>query len=470
MTLRLRLALWYGALTAAVVALACAYSYAVHSRTHYDELDRGLVATAHHVSEELESGRSAADTVRILGASLALGSGIRLVAASGAVVGMSPAARQVPALPPLHGALLRATSRPYPAIGGLAPELHHASHQGGQFGIVGSRPVRWRFVALPAAPSGIRVVATVPLTTIDSAVAGFGRLMALFAAAGVILAFSIGWLVAGRALRPVSALREIAAQIASDRQFSRRVPVAGRDELGRLAETFNLMLGSLEVAYSSQQRFVADASHELRAPLTVIQANLELLRSGRAMPAADREGALGEAHLEAVRLSRLVADLLALARADAGAPLRMRRVAVDDLVLQMVGEATHLARGQRLEIAGTTPVTIDADPDRLKQLLLILLENAIKYSAPSSVVSVRLGRDQEDAIIKVSDAGIGIAPSDLDRVFERFYRADPARSRDPGGTGLGLPIARWIVQQHGGELRLESVQGEGTTATIRLPL
>lgn len=470
MTLRLRLALWYGALTAGVVVLACTYSYAVHSRTHYDELDRGLVATAHHIAEELQAGRTARDTARVLGASLALGAGIRLVATSGELVATSPGVALEPPLEAFHRSLTRRERRPYSAIGWLAPELHYAGHQEGRFGILGERPARWRLVVLPAASSGIQVVATVPLATIDAAVAGFGGLMAVLAGAGALLAFAVGWLVAGQALRPVAALRSAAADIAHDRQFSRRVAMAGRDELGRLAETFNSMLASLEVAYATQQRFVSDASHELRAPLTVIQANLELLRSPRPLSREDRTAALCEAHLEAMRLGRLTTDLLALARADAGAPLRRRRLALDELLLQTVGEAAHLARGQQLEIATTQSIVIDADPDRLKQLLLILLDNALKYSGPSSVVTVRLLRVGQFAILEIIDSGIGISSTDLERVFERFFRADPARSRDPGGTGLGLPIARWIVQQHGGDLGLTSAPGEGTTATVRLPI
>ncbi|MHB0947563.1 MAG: sensor histidine kinase [Gemmatimonadaceae bacterium] len=470
MTLRLRLALWYGALTAAVVALACTYSYAVHSRTHYDELDRGLIATAGHVKQELAEARSLPDTERVLGASLALGAGIRVFDQDGRLVGQSATAATTPALAPGAPALLLDTGRPYPAVGSLAPELHHAAHMDGRFAILGTRPHRWRAVFLPVAAGGMRVAATIPLEPIDRAVAGFGLLMAAIALAGALLAFAIGWLVAGRALRPVATLQETAAAIERDQQFARRVPGGGSDELGRLASTFNAMLASLEHAYAAQQRFVSDASHELRAPLTVIQANLELLRSPRDLSPEDWQASLRESHMEAVRLTRLVSDLLVLARADAGAPLRQRPVALDDLVLQTVGDAEHLARGQALRIASIAPITLVADPDRVKQLLLILLDNALKYSGPERPVVVRVCRDHAMAVVEVEDAGIGIAPADLEHVFERFFRADPARSRDPGGTGLGLPIARWIAQQHGGDLQLASVPGRGTIATVRLPL
>lgn len=470
MTLRLRLAFWYGALTATVVALACTYSYAVHSRTHYDELDRGLIATAAHVKEELAEARSDQDTLRVLGASLALGAGIRVYDPHWRLVGQSVAAAAAPPLAPTVLDAPEDTGRPYPAVGRLAPELHHAAHLGGRFTILGLRPDRWRAVILPTAAGGMRVAATIPLTPIDRAVAGFGHLMTAIGLAGALLAFLIGWLVAGRALRPVATLQEAAAIIARDQQFARRVPGGGSDELGRLASTFNAMLTSLEHAYAAQQRFVSDASHELRAPLTVIQANLELLRSPRELSPEDRQASLRESHMESMRLARLVSDLLVLARADAGAPLRRRPIPLDDLVLQTVGDAEHLARGQALRIASITPITLVADPDRIRQLLLIILDNALKYSGPERPVVVRVAKDHATAVVEVEDAGIGISPADLEHVFERFFRADPARSRDPGGTGLGLPIARWIVQQHGGELQLSSVPGQGTIATVRLPL
>ncbi len=469
MTLRFRLASWYGGLTATVVALACLYSYAVHGRTHYDELDRGLAATAEHVSEELGVARSRSDTAQVLSASLALGAGIRLVDMEGRLIGASKGAAHAPMFDLSMTAGRRRPTRPYPLVSQFAPELHHPEHPGGMYLLAGRDPDRWRGLVLNPGSSGVRLVSTVPLGAIDRAVAEFGYLMALLAAGGAIVAFGIGWLVAGHALRPVTALREAAATIARDRQFARRVAGGGADELGRLAETFNQMLSSLESAYAAQQRFVSDASHELRAPLTVIQANLELLRSSRALSPPDQAAALTEAHQEAARLSRLVADLLSLARADAGASLRTEEVSFDDLVLQVVGEAMHLSRGQRLRITALEPMRVTVDPDRMRQLLLILIENAIRYSAPQSTVSIAVRRDATGVQIRVEDRGIGIAPADLTHVFERFYRADPARTRDPGGTGLGLPIAKWIVEQHGGSLRLDTELARGTTAVVAIP-
>ena len=241
------------------------------------------------------------------------------------------------------------------------------------------------------------------------------------------------------------------------------------DELGGLAQTLNEMLKSLEIAYRSQQRFVADASHELRAPLTAIQANVELLRRQPDMSAEEREECLSEAERESSRLTRLVADLLALARADAGVAIKHTPVELDAVVLDVFRSARQLAHGQHLQLDPFAPASVQGDEDRLKQVLLILVDNSLKYTPANGSVTIGLRQQNTTTQIIVADTGPGIAPEDLPHVFERFYRADPARSRDPGGTGLGLPIARWIVEQHGGSLTLESAPGQGTTAIVTLP-
>ena len=188
------------------------------------------------------------------------------------------------------------------------------------------------------------------------------------------------------------------------------------------------------------------------------------------MSETDREVAIEEASREAVRLSRLVADLLALARADAGVAIRRQPVELDRLSLEAVQESRHLAGGRGVEVEKLAPVVVMGDEDRLKQLLLILLDNAIKYTSAAGDIRMRLQQDGSRAELRIRDNGVGISPGDLPHVFERFYRADPARTRDPGGTGLGLPIARWIVEQHGGEIRLESEPGRGTEVIVRLPV
>ena len=164
-----------------------------------------------------------------------------------------------------------------------------------------------------------------------------------------------------------------------------------------------------------------------------------------------------------------MADLLALARADAGVTIRRDRVELDRVLLETLSAARHLTDGQQLAVSELVPSAVEGDEDRLKQLLLILLDNAIKYTPSDGMVSVGLARDGGYAVVSVSDTGIGIPADQIPRVFERFYRADPARARDPGGSGLGLAIAHWIVQQHRGEITVESEPAKGTTVQVRLP-
>ena len=222
----------------------------------------------------------------------------------------------------------------------------------------------------------------------------------------------------------------------------------------------------------AQKRFVGDAAHELRAPLTSIQGNLELLRRYPNMPETDRTETTEDAHLEAARLGRLVNDLLALARGDAGEGLRLEPILLHELVNESFRKVQYLTKNHQFELVEVTHCTVEADHDRLQQLLLILLENAIKYTPEGGFIRVSLSCNPEWSELRVQDTGIGIPPEHLDQVFERFYRVDKGRSRgtDPGGTGLGLAIAKWIVAQHGGEILLESEVGVGTVAIVRLKI
>ena len=430
-----------------------------------------LQSDAQHIAAELLEARTAGERDKTLAASVLLGAGARVYDANGAVVQQEPGnGSALPQLDPRR-LMVAGSDAAYSALTALAPSLHGVSRGAGVFRVVyDANGGRWRAYVLPMTHGNQYLVATLSLRSIDSRVADFGRLMVLCAVLASIATFLGGWLLARRALRPVATLT--AGAIAQSRVLSRRVANGGdRDELARLATTFNEMLGSQEEVHQAQQRFVAAASHELRAPLTVVLANLELLQRGaRQMDEEERAQAVGEAHAEATRMARLVADLLSLARADAGVPLRRERVELDRVLIDVMGELRHQLRGQRLAFGAFETVVVQGDPDRLKQLVVILIDNAIKYTAAGGRVDVSLRRTGDGVTIEIRDTGVGIAPEDLPRVFERFYRADPARSRDAGGTGLGLPIARWIVEEHGGTVELASVLGNGTTATVRIPL
>lgn len=471
MSLHLRLALWYGGLTGLVVLLVAGLAYAVHTRGNYEELDRSLRSAAAHVAAEYDGIESADGLVSLLTPATEPDIAIGVYDDRGEALLAAPGARLVPSLD-LPGILANPVRTPYDPLVILVPPLSSDEAGPGVFSVLaGSGGDRWRVFVAPSDVQGTYVVAEASLERIDSSVERLRWLLLLTAALGATLTLAGGLLLAGRALQPVATLTETARAIARSRGFSRRVPVGDRrDELGRLAVTFNEMLDSLEQAYRHQQRFVSDASHELRAPLTAIQANLELLQHQQQMPPAEQREAVAEAGREAARLARLVADLLALARADAGVPLRRQPVELDRVLMEALGEARHLGRGQSVEITDLEPVGLQGDPDRLRQLVLILVDNALKYTPAGGRVAVALRRNGRTAEMNVQDTGVGIPPEDLPHVFQRFYRADPARGRDPGGTGLGLPIAKWIAEQHGGSITLESAPGHGTLATVHLPL
>ncbi|MDP1857989.1 MAG: HAMP domain-containing sensor histidine kinase [Gemmatimonadaceae bacterium] len=467
-SLRLRLALWYGGLTGGMVIATCAFSYAVHARTHYDDADAMLARAAQHVA--LEVGRAPDSTAwaHVLEASRLLGTPIRIFDRLGNVRAESADAATIPAFSPSVVARTLLL-RPYSWLVAAVPGVRASLPESGPVGLLTNDGQRWRVQVLSVAGTDLQLAAMRSLGQLDGAVSRFGRLMVLMAVVGTVVSWALGWLIAGRTLRPVAVLTEAARSIATSGNFARRVPDGGApDELGRLAEVFNAMLARLDTAYAAQQRFIADASHECRAPLAIIRANMELLQEATRLPESERVAAIDESRRESERLSRLVADLLSLARADAGVPFLRESVELDRVLMKVFGDAKRLGRGQRLELGVVTPCIVEGDRDRLTQLILILLDNAIRYTPSGELVRASLLRDGDRVLIQVEDSGMGISALDLPHVFDRFFRADRARTRDPGGTGLGLSIARWIARQHNGEVEISSETGRGTTVRVRL--
>jgi len=303
----------------------------------------------------------------------------------------------------------------------------------------------------------------------------------------LIVVAGIVWIVVGRALRPVEAIRAEVERI-SGRDLDRRVPEpATRDEIGRLAQTMNAMLDRVEESHRRQQRFVADASHELRSPLTSIRSELEvdLAHPERADLAATHVSVLEEA----LRLQRLIDDLLYLARADAGADkartsgpeggvgypgaergshgeARALPVDLDAIVLR---EADALRPRGRVEVdtSAVSGAQVEGDADQLTRVVRNLLDNAERHAR--ATVEVALRDDADGVVFTVSDDGPGVPVEDAGRIFERFARVDDARARDEGGAGLGLAIAREIVTRHGGTIRLATVAPAGAALEVRLP-
>jgi two-component system OmpR family sensor kinase len=444
----------------------------------YNDLDRELrdsairVATAYAAAE----GLAGIDTqTPILGASTRSNLAV-LVVGSGEVLASSHTSRLIPPVDP-GDVLARPAGPAYDAIVRIAPPYTTIEHGIGAFGLaVGLDGARWRAYALPIGRQGAAgepayVLTIASLRDIDESIATARRLVPLLALVGSLFILIARLVLANRALRPVAALTETAAGIARAHALGRRVPVGNRrDELGQMARTFNAMLDTIEQTYVAQQRFVADASHELRTPLTAVLANLDLLEHQPGLPSEEREEAVREASRETRRLVRLVSGLLSLARADAGATLLRDAVEFDRVVMEAVAEASRLEGPPNVDVDTLEPVCIDGERDQLKQLVIILLDNAVKFTPRDGQVVVSMLRRTDQLELRVRDTGIGIADEDLPRVFERFYRGSRAREHNMAGMGLGLSIARWITESHGGSIQLTSGQGEGTTASVVLPL
>lgn len=303
------------------------------------------------------------------------------------------------------------------------------------------------------------------------------RLLLVFGIAiplALLLSSFGGLVLANQALQPVDRITKAAEQIAAG-DLSERVPVPEKmDELGRLASTFNYMISRLQSAFERQKQFTSDASHELRTPLAVMRGELEVTLR-RARTPEEYQHTLGSNLEEIIRLSRLVEDLLMLARADAGrVELRCEPVNLTALCQNTTEYISPLAE-QREQILIYHPpaqaITINADQQRIKQLLLNLLDNAIKYTEHGGTITLSLSNDDQQVSLTVTDTGRGIPAEDLPHVFERFFRRSAKTSdRSASGSGLGLSIVKWIVDAHGGSIEVQSKVGEGTTFTVRLPL
>ncbi len=302
--------------------------------------------------------------------------------------------------------------------------------------------------------------------------ASLRSLLALVVGVGVLvlgLGVAGGSWLARRTLAPVGALADAAGAV-SERDLSARLDESRAPrELRGLARAFNATLDRLEAAFARQARFTADASHELRTPVAVLKAQVESALKGNCAAPEYRE-ALEACGRAADRMASLIESLLALARADADERPRSAPVALDSVVREGAELLRPAAAAANVELrCSTEPVSVVGDARLLSEVLANLVTNGLQYNRPEGRVDVTLLRENGDAVLSVRDTGIGIPPEALPHVFERFYRVDPARSRAHGGSGLGLSIARWIVEAHKGTIEVSSRPGAGSTFTVRLP-
>lgn len=318
-------------------------------------------------------------------------------------------------------------------------------------------------------PAGILQVG-INLSLLDMMQETLTSILIYLTGIGMVVTFVITWFVTKRALTPLTTMTSIATQITRADDLSRRIPVENfrNDEVGRLVLAFNKTLERLEKLFGSQQRFLADVSHELRTPLTVIKGNIGLIRKY----GADEESLTG-IESEVDRLTRLVGDLLLLNQAESGVmPLDFVKVDLGTVLLEVMQQMSVLA-GERVQLKLLTidQAIINGDRDRIKQVFLNLISNAITYTPRGGRVEVSLAKENDKALFTVKDNGAGISAEDLPHIFERFYRGDKSRTHTPtSGFGLGLSIARWITEKHGGKIEAESALNQGTTFRVYLPL
>jgi heavy metal sensor kinase len=339
--------------------------------------------------------------------------------------------------------------------------------------VLNNAPLRVLTTEIQGGDQSYFAQAAVPLADFYSALHLFATLLLVSIPILLLSAAAGGYWMSRRALAPVDQITQTARDIGAQSLSSRLlVPLTG-DELQRLSETLNSMLERLEAAFKKIMQFTADASHELRTPVAVMRTRTELsLRKPRS--AEEYRETVAQVHSELEKTSELVERLMFLARADYGVEaLQLFTADLGGIVREVCSQGKILSEAKGIafhEEIPAQPVWVKADAHALRRLFLILIDNAIKYTPGGGRVEVVVGAKDGFAIGEVRDTGIGIAPEHLPNVFERFYRADKARSRESGGVGLGLSIGRWIAEAHAGTIEVQSSPGGGSVFTLRLPL
>lgn len=464
MTIRTKLILWYSGLVAFIIIMFGVATFSFIRWTLITTMDQTLTETANYVVEESrafmvgEFSSPSNVSVQLPPLDTFRASGVYVQAWD------------------LSGDEVQPAAEAYPNIDDLTipmdPEMLHTtdpSYHNVQFG-----DAELRVLTRPVpVPNGMVVLQfATSLETVNQAMDQLLTIMTVCMGLAVIGSIVVGLLISSRALEPIDDITHAAARITQTDDLSTRLPLLGpMDEMGRLTSVFNKMMDRLEHLFGVQRRFVADVSHELRTPLTAIRGNLELIE--RYGP---DETSIGATISEVDRLSRMVNDLLMLARADyGGMQLDLEPMELDTVVMAAYRESLSLVRARDAQLdvrlGRFEPVRVNGNADRIMQLLLNLVGNAIKFTPPNGEIKLSLTDEGEYAVIRVADTGIGIAEEDLPMVFDRFYQAESSRANTDTdmGTGLGLSICQWIAEAHGGDIRVDSQVGHGTTFAVAIP-
>jgi two-component system OmpR family sensor kinase len=456
--IRGRLTLWYVGLLAVILVVVGAFLILRLQAGLIAGVDQNLDDHANEVAIDLRGGdRSFQNLTTSSLRALSRGAFAAQLEASDGRVGLStddPTGRQPMISPQVRGQVLR--GQPVRLTSRLGPE--HA---------------RFRVLAVRYPHNGSTDVLVVArsLVDVDESVRRLRLLLIVAVPVALAVAGAGGWLLARKALLPVARMTRKAEVISADRLQERVVVPRARDELGRLASTLNDMLDRIERGVQEQQRLVADASHELRTPLAVMRSEIDVWLRAPALPQQARE-ALESVGEEVERMSRILDNLLTLARIDEGRlDLLCAPQGLDELVTDVLGKLRPIAESKGISLRGEgEDAEVLADGPRLELVIVNLVDNAIKYTGPGGDVRVRLWHNRHEAGITVSDTGPGIPEDALPQLFDRFYRADAARSRAAGGSGLGLAICKEIVTAHGGRLWASSKLGAGSSFSLAMPL
>ena len=485
MTIRLRLTLWYTALLGATLILFSVLVYSLLSNNLWIQVRQNVERQGNDISKLVTGQLLRTQQLVVISESglsfpeldlFTSGAGAQVVGADGTVYLQSRNLNGM-SVPNYRNALYN--------IRKGKNHSYHIKNNNASFLVYSTPLVTERFGVLGA----VQIVQ--PIDSVENAINQVSRYLILGTALSLVLAAIIGALLAHRALAPIETITTTANGITRTRDLGRRLQIGDQaSELGQLAATFNDMLDRIQKLFDTQERLIADVSHELRTPLTTMQGNIELLQ--RMVAAGAKVGAqggttiaqstvlfqesLGEVEQETSRMSKMINDLLLLAQADSDTlQLQWNPVEMDTLLLEVYRQTKRMADVRKglnaldIRLGHEDQALVWGDRERLRQVLVNLAENAVKYTPEGGTITFSLMNEDDWVKILVSDTGIGIPLASQGQIFDRFYRTDKARSREMGGSGLGLSIVQWIVQAHNGRVTVESAPQQGSTFALWLP-